>query len=170
MRRISLALIFTLLFSITALASADNTEGSGELPTYQQTLEGTISAYTSKEDGTVMSFRYDVPFSVHFNDTYECNSSGTITIKEVKISEDGIPIINVLVNTDRAWDTADIKGTVKYQEANGNHITEEVNVIGWLVEYGNTEITEHILGGADFDWYLRKNPDPIKSIEVWLHQ
>jgi len=172
MKKISLALIFTLLFSITAFATTDNTEGIEELSTYQHTFEGTISAYTSKEDGTIMSFGYDVPFTVHYDNSYKVrhDESGVISIKEVKITDDGVPVINTVVSTSYPNDGATLFGTMQYHKADGTYVTEEISVMGWIVKNGDTEITEHILGGADFDWYLRKNPDPIKSIEVWLHQ
>jgi len=64
-------------------------------------IRGDDIVYSCEEGGTVMPFGYDVSFVIHYNDTYECNSGGIITIKEVKISEDGILIINVAINTDR---------------------------------------------------------------------
>lgn len=172
MRKISLAFIFILLFSFTAFATVDNVEGSVELPICQHTLEGTISAHVYKEDGTVMPFGYDVPFIIHYNEVYKTHSDndGAITVKAVKITDNGVPVIDTVISTSYSVDSATLFGTMQYQKADGTCVTKEIVILSWMVKSGETEVSEDILIGADFDWYLRKNPDPIKSIEVWLHQ
>ena len=165
MKKTLFILLFAMLLSHTAFASVEEVINLE----YQHTFETKISNYTYEYDNTVLSFGYEVPLIVHYNDSYlsESKYPTTIEVKEITVSEDGVPTINATGDA-QSGDRIDIGQTIRYQTSDGVYAELETSALNCLVKRGKFDIIHPLLNTMQLDEPFRNNT--IISIEVWLHQ
>ena len=98
MKRIFLALILAFLFPIISLASELRTDDVGKQvetvsediksAEYQHEVSFDVSAFY---DEKLKPIGYNVPITVHYNDTYNnFHNNGVVAIDDIKLSDDGV--------------------------------------------------------------------------------
>lgn len=165
MRKTLLALLFTTALTLTAFAGTEEMVMNLE---YQHTFETKISNYSYDFDDTVLSFGYEVPLTVYYNDSYLSKRESLIEVKEIKMSDDGVPVINVTVDAQISGDLICIGQSIKYETADGTYGEIEVSALNCLVKSGECDISHPLLNSIKLDEPFRNST--ITSIEVWLHQ